>query len=182
MIETERLTLRAWRDEDHAPFAEMGRSPAVMAQLGPLMTREQSDAGIERMRVYQRQHGYCFWAVERRDDAHFLGFCGLKPGVVGPLIGEIEIGWRLREDAWGRGYAKEAAIASLAWGWTVLRAPRIMATTTPANRASWGLMERLGMVRRADLDFDHPLLAPDDPLCAHITYVAERPQRASPPA
>ncbi len=61
-------------------------------------------------------------------------------------------------------------------------APRIMAITTPANHASWGLMQRLGMVRRADLDFDHPLLAPDDLLCAHITYVAERPQRASPPA
>ena len=105
MIETERLILRAWRDEDRTPFAEMGRSPAVMAQLGPLMNREQSDAAVDRMRAYQRERGYCFWAIERRDDARFLGLCGLKPGAIGPLVGEIEIGWRLREDAWGQGYA-----------------------------------------------------------------------------
>jgi RimJ/RimL family protein N-acetyltransferase len=182
MIETERLILRAWRDDDRAPFAEMGRSPAVMAHPGLLMSREQSDAAVDRMRAYRHERGYCFWAVERRDDARFLGFCGLKPGVIGPLVGEIEIGWRLREDAWGKGYAKEAALASLAWGWRILGTPRIMAITTPANRASWGLMERLGMVRRADLDFKHPLLAPDDPLCAHIAYVAERPDLASSPA
>ncbi len=173
MIETERLTLRGWRDADRAPFAEMGRSPAVMAHLGPLLTAEQSDTAIGRMQAYQETLGYCFWVIERRVDRRFLGFCGLKPGVVGPLVGEIEIGWRLREDAWGQGYAKEAAFASLAWGWANLDTPRIMAITTPANTASWGLMERLGMVRRPELDFGHPDMPAGHPLHDHITYAIE---------
>jgi len=175
VIGTERLILRGWREEDRAPFAEMGRSPAVMRHLGPLQSAEQTDAAIVRMQAYQREHGYCFWAIERRADGRFLGFCGLKPGVVGPLVGEIEIGWRLREDAWRQGYAKEAAFASLTWGWRTLDARRIMAITTPDNSASWGLMERLGMIRRADMDFGHPDLASDHPLHAHITYTIDRP-------
>ncbi len=175
MIQTARLVLRGWRDADRSPFADMSRSPAVMAHLGPPMAREQVDSAVDRMQGYQRAHGYCFWAIERRTDGHFLGFCGLKPGAVGPLVGEIEIGWRLREDAWGQGYAKEAAFASLAWGWTNLAAPRIMAITTPANKASWGLMERLGMTRLPELDFGHPDMAPGHPLHDHITYAIGRP-------
>ena len=74
------------------------------------------------------------------------------------------------------GYAKEAAHASLAWGWANLDASRIMAITVPANTASWGLMTRLGMIRRTDLDFGHPSFEPGHPLHRHIVYVAERPR------
>lgn len=176
MIETARLIVRPWRDSDRAPFAEMGRDPEVMATLGPLMTREQSDAGVDRMLAHQATHGFCFWAIERKDDGAFLGFCGLKADAPAPhLEGEIEAGWRLRRDAWGKGYAREAAQASLAWGFANLAHPRIIAITTPGNIRSWGLMERLGMRRLADGDFDHPALADDDPLKPHITYAIDRP-------
>jgi RimJ/RimL family protein N-acetyltransferase len=175
MIETERLILRVWRDEDHAPFAAMCRSPAVMAHLGDLMDDDQVAAAIARTRGFQASHGYSFWAIERKADGAFLGFCGLKPGTVGPIEGEVEIGWRLREDAWGQGYAREAAQASLDWGWANLDTPKIMAITTPANTASWGLMIRLGMTRRADLDFGHPQFQPRDRLYEHITYEIARP-------
>ena len=175
MIETERLILRPWKDADHALFAAMGRSPAVMEHLGDLLDDSQVAAGIARQRDFQASHGYCFWAIERRADGDFLGFCGLKPGTVGPIDGEVEIGWRLREDAWGQGYAREAAEASIGWGWANLDAPRIMAITTPANTASWGLMIRLGMIRRPELDFGHPQFQPGEALYDHITYVMERP-------
>jgi len=175
MIEMPRLILRLWEDRDHAPFAAMGRSPAVMEHLGDLQTDEQVTAAIARQRMFQASHGHCFWAIERREDGAFLGFCGLKPGTVGPIEGEVEIGWRLREDAWGQGYAREAAQASIAWGWANLDAARIMAITTPANTASWGLMIRLGMTRRSDLDFGHPQFQPGDRLYEHITYEIARP-------
>ncbi|HET8611209.1 MAG TPA: GNAT family N-acetyltransferase, partial [Sphingomonas sp.] len=93
----------------------------------------------------------------------------------GPIIGEIEIGWRLREDAWGQGYAREAAEASFAWGWANLDRGQIVAITVPANERSWGLMERLGMSRRPELDFGHPLFPEGHPLHRHITYAIERP-------
>jgi RimJ/RimL family protein N-acetyltransferase len=92
-----------------------------------------------------------------------------------PIDGEIEIGWRLREDVWGRGYAREAASASLRWAWRSLQCDRIFAMTVPANRASWGLMERIAMVRRPDLDFGHPLFPANHPLHRHIVYAAARP-------
>lgn len=179
MIETDRLILRPWEDRDRAPFAAMGRDPEVMATLGPLMSRAESDAGVDRSIALQAARGHCFWAMERRSDAAFLGFCGLKIcNDPCPVEGDVEIGWRLRSDVWGHGYAREAAEASLAWGWANLDAPRIMAMTATTNPRSWGLMERLGMTRRPDLDFDHPRLAVDDPLRRHIVYIIDRPEAA----
>ena len=75
-------------------------------------------------------------------------------GTVGPINGEVEIGWRLREDAWGQGYAHEGAMASLDWGWRNLSCKRIVATAVDRNNRSRGLMERLGMKRALDMDFD----------------------------
>jgi RimJ/RimL family protein N-acetyltransferase len=175
VIETERVILRPWRDEDRDAFLAMGQSSNVMKYLGGVQSCEQVDEAIARVQACQEAHGHCFWAMERKADGTYLGFCGLKIGNVGSIIDEIEIGWRLREDAWGQGFAKEAAIACLVWAWTNLEAQRVVAITVPGNKASWGLMERLGMTRRHDLDFGHPHFAEDHPLHRHITYVMERP-------
>jgi RimJ/RimL family protein N-acetyltransferase len=178
IAETERLILRTWQPADRADYSKHLNTPAVTANVGGLQTDAEMAAAFERIDGYQRDTGHTFWAVERKADGAFLGFCGLKianvPGT--PIDGEIEIGWRLREDAWGQGYAKEAAQAALGWAWANLDRDRIVSFTIPANRASWGLMERLGMTRRADLDFAHPSFAPGHPLSAHITYVMNRPE------
>lgn len=174
-IETERLVLRPWRGGDAAPFLAMCRDPRVMEFLGPPMEQEDIDAALIRQHGFQRRHGHCFWAVERRADRAFLGFCGLKPGPEEtPLEGRIEIGWRLVHHAWGQGYAREAAQASLDWGFSALPVDGFWAVTVPGNVRSWGLMERLAMQRRGDLDFDHPALGPGDPLRRHIVYAAMR--------
>lgn len=177
MIATNRLILRDWQASDHAPFNVMGRDPEVMAFLGPLQSQSDTDASIARLQGIAATHGHTFWAIERRSDAAFLGFCGLKiapDGIVG-IAGAIEIGWRLRRDAWGLGLAHEAALASLEWGWANLDTDRIIAITTPGNVRSQALMRRLGMVRHLDLDFDHPALAVDDPLRPHVTFEVFRP-------
>ncbi len=174
MIETERLTLRGWRDGDRDPFHAMCNDPDVMAYLGPPLSRAESAAAIDRQQALLATTGYCFWAVERAADRAFLGFCGLKPGAAGtPIENEIEIGWRLAAPHWGQGYAREAAAATLAWAWRTLDVPQVVAITVPANRRSWGLMERLGMVRVADGAFDHPAAPPA--LRSHITYRIARP-------
>jgi len=174
-LETARLVLRSWREKDAEPFGAMGRDARVMEFLGPLLDRDAVKAGITRQMVLQRDLGHCFWAVARRNDGAFLGFCGLKPGPEGtPLEGGIEIGWRLAYDVWGQGYAREAARASLDWGFHQLGVDSICAMTVPGNVRSWGLMERLGMKRQARLDFDHPAMAEGDPLRPHIVYAACR--------
>lgn len=179
MIETPRLTLRSWRDADRDAIAEMGRDPEVMVYLGPVHSRAESDAAIDRMIGFEATHGFTFWAVVRRGTGDLLGMCGLKPGATGtPIEGEVEIGWRLGRAHWGHGYAHEAAAAALAFGWANTPAPRIAAITTESNARSWRLMERLGMVRDPALGFRHPAVPEDSPLKFHVTYFAHRPGAA----
>ena len=173
-IETPRLILRSWRDADLEPFHAMSNDERVMVTLGPLMDRDQTAAVIARRRAEEQAEGHCFWALERKADGTFLGFCGLVRGNVGPIISKVEIGWRLAHHEWGQGYAREAAGASLAWGFDTLADDAIWAITTPGNVRSWGLMKRLGMVRHDDLDFEHPSLPEGDPLKPHITYSISR--------
>ncbi|HEX9963607.1 MAG TPA: GNAT family N-acetyltransferase [Allosphingosinicella sp.] len=156
-IETPRLLLRDWREEDIEPFIRHLNVEPVMRWLGGVRTREQQIGSVrERFMLWQETLGFTFWAVERRSDGELLGFCGLKMAddPDSPVEGEYEIGWRLREDAWGQGYAREAAEASLDYAFGTLGVERVVALTVEGNSPSWGLMIRLGMTRRADLDYD----------------------------
>jgi len=175
MIETARLILRPWTKADLPEFIRVTNTAAVMQYLGGVEEPEAFNAYVAKSQVSQAENGFCFWLVELRAVGTLLGFCGLKIATVGPVAGEIEIGWRLREDVWGHGYAREAATACLDWAWRNLACARVVAITAEGNTRSWGLMERLGMHRRPDMDFEHPDLAPDDPLRPHITYTIDRP-------
>ncbi len=177
MIETERLTLRPWRDGDIGPFAALCSDPDVMAHLGGPQPRAEVEAAIARQGAAQAAQGHCFWAIERRDDAVLLGFCGLRVGghVGTPVTDELEIGWRLARHAWGQGFAREAALASVAWAWTHTDRPRVAAWTVPTNTASWGLMRRIGMTHAPSLDFDHPGFPDGHALRRHIVYAIDRP-------
>ncbi|WCM28685.1 GNAT family N-acetyltransferase [Sphingomonas sp. QA11] len=176
MIHTDRLVLRRWREADVEPFFAICSDPRVMATIGPLQTRDEIVAAVARQNGFQDQHGFCFWAIERREDAAMVGFCGIKPGAEGtPIEGEVEIGWRLGFADWGKGYAREAATASLEWAWDRRDISAVAAITTVGNSRSWGLMERLGMVRASGEDFDHPGVPDDSPLKPHIVYRIARP-------
>lgn len=155
MIETERLRLRNWRAGDDALLHAHCNTPAVMRWLGGVKPRDVMTAVADRLGGWQEERGHTFWVVERRHDGAFLGFCGIKiaDDAGSPVEGQYEAGWRLREDAWGKAYAREAATASLDFAFAKLGAERVVALTVAGNTASWGLMERLGMVRRPDLDY-----------------------------
>jgi RimJ/RimL family protein N-acetyltransferase len=175
VIETERLILREWRASDADPFYAMCNDARVMEFLGPDMSREEVDAAIARQNDILKRSGHCFWALERRADGAFLGFCGIKPGPPETPIETLpEIGWRLAHAHWGRGYAREAATASIRWCWANLADDTVWAITVRQNYRSWGLMERLGMTRCHDLDFNHPMVPDGSPIERHITYSIRR--------
>ncbi|MEQ7874886.1 GNAT family N-acetyltransferase [Sphingomonas sp. ASV193] len=153
--DTARLGFRDWRESDRVDFYERMNRPEVMRWLGGPQTPAQWDVPFDRLLAMAPTHGHAFWVIEHKASGEILGFCGIKrvnsPGT--EMTGRHEIGWRFHPDAWGRGIAKEAAIASLDHAFGALGAPHVIAMTVIENEPSWGLMERLGMTRRPDLDF-----------------------------
>jgi RimJ/RimL family protein N-acetyltransferase len=176
MIETGRLTLRAWRDNDVPSYRAMGSDLAFMRYLGPAMSLADAQAAAARQNAYLESFGACFWAIEHRTSGAFIGYCGIKPGPAGtPIAGLPEIGWGIAPDHQRRGYAREAAAACVDWAWTGTNWPSVFAMTVPANEGSWGLMDKLGIDRLDGADFDHPALAVGHSLRRHILYRIDRP-------
>ena len=173
-LQTERLVLRSWRDGDRAAFAAICADPKVMATLGPVMDRMQSDALIDQVKAKEAAHGHTFWALERCSDTQFIGWCGVIRGDMPPIDGKAEIGWRLSSNAWGHGFATEAARATLDWLFANRDDSAALAITHSGNLRSRAVMQRLGMVYCPELDFAHPKLAESNPLRPHVTYSLAR--------
>lgn len=170
-LETERLVLREFLEGDRAPFAALNADARVMEHFPNALTREESDKLVDRIGRHWAEDGLGLWAVERRDDGAFLGFTGLAPPRFEAAFTPcVEVGWRLAAEAWGHGYATEAAKAALAFGFEVRGLEEILSWTVPANLRSRAVMERIGMTRDAADDFDHPSIAVGSPLRRHVLY------------
>lgn len=173
-LETERLRLRDWREEDAGDFHRLHCDPEVMATLGSVRDYQYTvDLIADLKNRARRNGGYTFWALERRSDRRVIGFCGLDRGHEGTIVGELEIGWRLARECWGKGYAREAALACLEWAEQNLSDGRVVAVTSRMNERSRRLMERIGMTHHPELDYEYEGIAAGDPLRPHVTYVKE---------
>lgn len=174
-LATPRLVLRGWRDSDLPAFAAMNADPQVMAFFPRTYGRAESDGLVARIRDHFRRHGFGFWAVEAPGAAPFIGFVGLWiSDFAAPFTPCVEIGWRLAPRYWGRGYATEAAHASLRFGFETLQRDEIVSFTAAGNLRSRRVMERIGMTRDAAGDFDHPMLPDGSPLRRHVLYRLSR--------
>jgi ribosomal-protein-alanine N-acetyltransferase len=168
-MRTQRLLLREWRDDDRTPFAALNADPRVMEHMPQLLSRADSDAFVDRIRAHFDTHGYGLFALEAA--GAFIGFVGLQHVPFDAhFTPAVEIGWRLAHDAWGNGYASEAAREVLRYGFADQKLSEIVSITIAANQRSWHVMERLGMTRRSEDDFDHPRLADRHPLRRHVLY------------
>lgn len=178
-LETERLVLREWRESDRATFAAIVNTPAMMRYFGDLMTAAECDAFLDRRIEDQARHGMSYWAVALRTSGALIGTCGVRIAdnypVGVPVAGMIEAGWRIGEAWWGQGYAPEAARAAIDWVWANRDADLDGAWTTFPNLPSQRVMEKLGMMRRPDLDFEHPAIPQGSALRPHLVYVEARP-------
>lgn len=175
MLETERLILRLWREEDKEPFARMNANSDVMRYFPKTLSRAESDAAVERYKSHEEKYGYCFWAVEEKQSGDFVGFVGISNSPFEAHFTPcVEIGWRLAPEYWGKGYATEAAHASLKYGFDEVGLDEIVSFTTHNNLPSMAVMERIGMVRKEADDFNHPNLDASHPLCPHVFYRIRR--------
>ena len=185
-LPTRRLRFRLWSREDLAVFRQLNRDPAVMAHFPSPLSPRASDALLERFMEHQTREGFGVWALElvaseifpeHCTHGRFIGFTGLsRVSFSAPFCPAVEVGWRLLPAYWGRGYATEAAHASLEYGFDTLKLREIVAFTTPGNLRSRRVMERLGMEHDPADDFEHPGLPDAHPLRKHVLFRMSREQ------
>jgi RimJ/RimL family protein N-acetyltransferase len=174
-MNTDRLILRPWRDADRAAFASLNDDPAVMEFMPRRLTRDESDALAVRVQGEIERRGWGLWAIEVQRGPAFIGFVGLSvPTFDAHFIPCVEIAWRLAKEHWGYGYATEAAERSLRFAFETLSLPQVVSFTVPSNTRSRRVMEHIGMSRDKAGDFEHPRIAPGNPLRAHVLYRLRR--------
>ncbi len=171
-LKTGRLTLRRWREADLEPFAAMNCDPAVMEFFPTMLDRDQSDALAARADSSIDVDGYGLWAVEVKGVAPFIGFVGIRSLAADtlPFVADAEIGWRLAAESWGQGYAPEAALAVLRFGFEECGLREIVSFTSTVNERSQRVMRKIGMQRDAADDFHHPRVAAGHLLRRHVLY------------
>ncbi len=171
MLTTDRLLLRPWRESDRAPFAAINADPDVMRYFPATRSREESDQTYDRLEKHVREHGFGFWAAELKETGKFIGFVGMQHVEPDMLFAPaVEIGWRLDKSVWGQGLAPEGARACLAYAFSKLGLEEVVSFTTANNQPSMRVMEKIGMTRDHEGDFDHPAIEGGSPIKPHVLY------------
>ena len=154
-LETPRLVMREWREEDLDAHAAMSADPEVQRYLEGVLDRVQSWRSMAFHTGHWVLRGYGNWVVERKSDGVVIGRVGLwnPEGWFG-----VEVGWKLARHAWGQGYATEAATAAITWAFDHLGVDQLISVINPENTASLKVAERLGMTKSHDAELDgHPV-------------------------
>lgn len=176
-IRTQRLILRNWEERDRDLFHRINSDAQVMEFFPFRRDRATADAVMDRMREEIARDGFGWTAAEVADTGECIGFIGLHAAEIADIVptGSFEIGWRLAPEYWGKGYVTEGANALLAFGFTKLELAEIISFAVGSNTRSTAVMERLGMRRDADADFDHPNVPDTHPdLKPHWLYRISR--------
>ena len=156
-LETERLVLRMWREDDFEAYAEICADPEVMRYLGgKTFNRMEAWRHMAVMVGHWQLRGFGHWAVEEKASGKFIGRIGFLYPEGWP---DFEIGWTLAPAAQGKGYAIEGARRALAYAFTELDRDHVISLINPLNAASIRVAERLGekVEGRTDL-FDTEVL------------------------
>ena len=141
-VVTERLRLRAFRDDDLDAFAAIVGDEETARHIGGVRDRDEAWRAIAMYLGHWELRGHGQWAVERREDARLVGRCGLWFPEGWP---ELEVGWTFSREVWGNGYATEAGRASMDWAASALGLTRIASVIGEPNVRSVAVAERLGM-------------------------------------
>jgi len=167
--ETERLILRPWQESDIPAFAEMNSDPEVMKYFPKTLSFEES---LEMYNLFSNtKNAFSFTSVEEKTSGKFIGFVGLNIPSYMPEC--VEIGWRLKKEFWGKGYATEAAKKWLEIGFGEYDLREIISFTAKQNQKSQEVMKRIGLRRDEKRDFFHPKIPKEHPLAFHVFYAMQ---------
>lgn len=157
ILETERLSLRTWKQDDLSNLLTLCSDPEVMRYFPTTLDEKETKAFLKRLMDMYDKHGYTYFAAERKDTGAFVGFIGLAyQDYTSPCTPNVDIGWRLLPSSWGKGFATEGAKACLAYGFREKKLDTIVSVCSTINVASERVMQRIGMTKEGA--FKHPML------------------------
>ncbi len=169
IITTSRLHLRQWLPSDITPFSTMNKDATVMQYFPNTLTDEETLQMVTRINAHFEEHGYGLFAVENKLTKEFIGYTGFAiPTFESYFTPCIEIGWRFKKEAWGQGFAIEAAMACLQYGFESLGFDKVFSFTAVGNVKSEKVMQRIGMNISAILTI--PKIEKSSVLCRHVLY------------
>ncbi|EPG72910.1 acetyltransferase (GNAT) domain protein [Leptospira fainei serovar Hurstbridge str. BUT 6] len=168
-IRTERLLLRTWNDGDRDSLFKLNSNPRVMEFFPTLLSAKESNELFDRIQKHWNRYNFGLFAVEDLDENSFIGFVGIVHVDFDCFFApNLEIGWRILPDFWGKGYASEAAISTIRYAFQELNATEIVSFTSVLNERSRSVMRKIGM--EFITEFHHPNLPMDDRLSKHALY------------
>jgi RimJ/RimL family protein N-acetyltransferase len=174
VVQTERLTLRGWKEEDREPFAKLNADPRVMEFMTSTLSREESDRFADYIEAQYEEHGFTLYAAELRRSG-FIGFIGIHaPKFEAAFTPCVEIGWRLAADVWGQGLATEGGLAVVRHSFEVLGLEELVSYTAVVNVRAQHLIGKMGMRCDREEDFDHPRVPAGHRLRRHVLYRLKR--------
>ena len=176
MLQSDRLILRQWTEEDFSPFAKICADKDVMHFFPKTLTEQESHDMARKVQSLIDSRGWGFWAVEIPNEAKFIGCVGLNvPKESMPFAKNVEIGWRLAKDFWGNGYATEAAKEVLRYAFVELNLNEVISFAPLGNKASQHIMMKIGMSDTGN-NFNHPELDASHPQSEHVLYKINKSQ------
>ncbi|MEL6926544.1 MAG: GNAT family N-acetyltransferase [Bacteroidota bacterium] len=176
LFTSERLGFRAWKPDDLSGLSALCADEAVMRYFPAVLDAEESKSLFDRLIDHHRKHGFTYFAVDRLDSHEFIGFIGLaRQDYESYFTPCVDIGWRLKRAAWGKGFATEGAKACLQHAFGALELNEIYAVTTHNNTASERVMQKIGMQPLPD--FIHPKLPANHALQPMVVYRTQRVQK-----
>lgn len=169
IFKSTRLGFRNWRREDLEEFTEMNKDIEVMEHFPKPLSRTESKKLMKRMQVHYEKNGYTYFATELLATGELIGFIGLAyQEYKTEYTPATDIGWRLKKDAWGKGYATEGARRCLTFGFNELGIEKIISICTIRNKKSENVMKKIGMIKKGD--FNHPEMINDPEYEKHFCY------------
>ncbi len=176
IISTERLGLRRWIESDLIPFTQMNKDVEVMKYFPTTLTDKETFAMVQRINLHFDKNSFGLFAVENKLTGQFIGFTGFAiPTFDAFFTPCIEIGWRYKKEAWGQGFATEAANACLNYGFDSLQFDKVVSFTSAINLNSEKVMKNIGMSKVGE--FDHPKVEVTNILCKHVLYEIKNPEK-----
>jgi len=169
IFQSERLGFRNWLEKDLEPFIALNADEEVMEHFTGTRTKEEVQDLIRRLKEHYEKHGFTYYAVEVLETQEFIGMIGIaQQDYKSPFTPAVDIGWRLKRSAWGKGYATEGAKRCLDYAFTELELDKIIAICTVNNSKSENVMRKLGMKKVGA--FNHPELSDFPEYEKHFCY------------